>query len=92
MIIKIRNAKAVIDNQLPAIYLNAQSNLKKQQMEAERKAMIKCENRLLLEKISNIMISTCSYSMSRNDNNKKKFVPSPTRYYSLCTTVILITV
>ncbi|XP_011406110.1 PREDICTED: uncharacterized protein C17orf105-like [Amphimedon queenslandica] len=52
---KIMNAKSVIDNRMPAMYLNAPSNLKKLQMEAERQARIDRENRILLGKITNII-------------------------------------
>lgn len=49
------NAKSVIDNKMPAMYLNAPSNLKKLQMEEERQAIIDRENRILLGKITNII-------------------------------------
>ncbi|XP_002731042.1 sperm axonemal maintenance protein CFAP97D1-like [Saccoglossus kowalevskii] len=52
---KVRNAKPVIDNKPPHIYMHLQFKLKKLQMEEERLATIERDNRILLEKMSHIM-------------------------------------
>ncbi|XP_033627284.1 uncharacterized protein LOC117290138 [Asterias rubens] len=52
---KVRNAKPVLDNKPPQTYMHLHLKLKKLQVEEERLATIERDNRILLEKMYNIM-------------------------------------
>ncbi|XP_077978084.1 uncharacterized protein CFAP97D2-like [Glandiceps talaboti] len=52
---KVQNAKPVIDDKPPKIYMHLVLKLKKLQMEEERLATIERDNRILLEKMAHIM-------------------------------------
>jgi hypothetical protein len=65
---KVRNAKPVIDNRMPVMYLTPLSNLKKKQKEAERRATIIKDNNQLIKKIGNIM-NTNRHTAETNNIN-----------------------
>ncbi|XP_072163514.1 sperm axonemal maintenance protein CFAP97D1-like [Diadema setosum] len=57
---KVQNAKPVIDDKPPKTYMHLHLKLKKMQMEEERLTIIERDNRILLEKMCHIMLTTGS--------------------------------
>lgn len=67
---KVNQAAAVIDNKAPNTYSHLHLKLKKLQNEEERLAMVERDNKILLEKMSNIM-RTRGRVDNRNDYEQK---------------------
>ena len=71
-ICKVRNAKAITDTKPPKTYMHLHLNLKKIQMEEERQAIIDRDNRILLEKMANIM-KTNGQVDNRNEYKQRRY-------------------
>ncbi|CAI8011451.1 Uncharacterized protein CFAP97D2, partial [Geodia barretti] len=52
---KVRNAKPMIDNKPPQTYMHLHLDLKKLQMEEERRGVVERDNGILLDKMARIM-------------------------------------
>ncbi|CAF0753815.1 unnamed protein product [Rotaria sordida] len=66
----VRDARPTVDTRPPRTYMHLHMKLKKLQLEEERSATIERDNRILLEKMSNIMRTTGSID-NRNDYEAK---------------------
>ena len=53
--LQVRNARPMIDNKPPQTYMHLHLNLKKLQMEEERRGMVERDNGILLDKMARIM-------------------------------------
>jgi E3 ubiquitin-protein ligase TRIP12 len=53
---EVKNAKSLVDNSIPGVINVLKKNPKKQQMIEERYTEIERSNRILLEKMSNIIV------------------------------------
>ncbi|CAF3284976.1 unnamed protein product [Rotaria socialis] len=66
----VRDARPTVDTRPPRTYMHLHMKLKKLQIEEERSATIERDNRILLEKMSNIMRTTGSID-NHNDYESK---------------------
>ncbi|XP_064635056.1 sperm axonemal maintenance protein CFAP97D1-like [Lineus longissimus] len=68
---KVKQAKAVLDNDPPRTYVHLHLKLKKLQVEETRLSRVERDNRILLEKMSQIMRSDKSHLDNKNDYEDK---------------------